>query len=139
MRIVVIIVIIIFSSCKDKVPKIFLGNWKLDSSTGGPGTKLFPAYESRNIIFKKDGTFEYDWMEGDVGDNYSGNYFIKDSVSNLKILKLVDKRKNIPIYVILEASKDRLKTSSKHRYTIGDSAIVFYMIDVFKKIYNPQN
>jgi len=52
----------------------------------------------------------------------------------LKVLKLERKTGYYFYYTILEADKNRFKTTSKHSYTVSDSTITFDMIDVFKKI-----
>jgi hypothetical protein len=115
-------------------PQIFLGTWKKDSSTSGPTTRLSRPYESGTLVLNKDGTFYYRWAADDVmGDKY-GTFIITDSINGLKILKLLSPANSNFYYTILEADNNRLKTTHKSSYKVGDSTITFDMIDIFKKI-----
>ena len=114
------------------MPGMFLGTWKKDSSTNGPTRELSRPYQSGILVLKRDGTFDYRWSAIDVIGEEHGKFFITDSTNGLKILKLVGEA-NSYYYTILEADNNRLKTSEKNSYEVGDSTIIFDMIDIFKK------
>jgi hypothetical protein len=136
MRILIpILTIILFLSCGSEHRNSLIGTWNKDSSSNGPSKILSRPYESGTLTLKNDGAYEYNWMADDIGGNRNGKYFIIDSISGSKILKLERDSGNFFIYRILEFNDRRFKAISTHHYTtLDDSTIFFDMIDVFKKI-----
>ena len=121
-------------SCKNQSPNYFIGKWKLDSSSG-PSGKLFAAYQSKDIELKKDGSFFYEWWQGDVGNKYKGRLSIKNTTNGIRIIEFISDKSNniIRQYKILESSKNRLKMSREESYEVKDSTLTFTRIDIFKR------
>ena len=130
----IVLAVVFFVNCTNKVPDSLLGRWEKDSSTNGPAKKLSRPYESAILVLKKDGTFDYKWSADDVGGKEHGKFIVKDSADGFKILELINTKNRFRYCKILEADNYRLKTSHKNSYGVDDSTIYFDMIDVFKKI-----
>jgi len=75
MKILLLIIITFFLSCRNKAPDIFLGKWKIDSSSNGPSKRLSRPYMSGTLVLKNDGTYDYNWKADDVLGEDRGKYF----------------------------------------------------------------
>ncbi|MEO5946543.1 MAG: hypothetical protein ABIP79_06970 [Chitinophagaceae bacterium] len=134
MKIVFFIATFLFLvSCKKKVPSIFLGTWKIDSSTNGSTKRLSKPYESGILNLKKDGTYTYNLAAADVFNEYSGLFFVSDSINGIKILKLEIGSNYNFYYVVEKLENNMMQVSSRQSYDYGDSTIYFTKRDIFKR------
>lgn len=59
--------------------KDLIGTWTLDSASY-PNGKLYKNEDySRTLIFKNKTDYSYEWWNDDVGNTYTGKYFILDN------------------------------------------------------------
>ena len=72
----------LIDSCSiDKSNRIvdnLIGTWTLDSIST-PSGKFFANNDSKTLIFKNKADYSYEWWNGDVGNAFTGKYFILDN------------------------------------------------------------
>jgi len=72
----------LIDSCSiDKSNRIvdnLIGTWTLDSIST-PCGRYFENKDSKTLIFKNKTEYSYEWWNGDVGNTFTGKYFILDN------------------------------------------------------------
>jgi hypothetical protein len=70
------------NSCSgDKSNRIvdnLIGTWTLDSIST-PSGGFFANKDSKSLIFKNKTDYSYEWWNGDVGNTFTGKFFILDN------------------------------------------------------------
>ena len=78
-------IVLILSGCnnidKEKVDinEMLLGNWELDSISSPSGMYFKEDTQTKKLMFINKTDYSLVWMNGDVGNTYTGKYFVLDN------------------------------------------------------------
>lgn len=64
-------------SKNDKI--ILIGTWALDSISTPSGKYYKTSSETKTLTFKNETDYIFEWWNGDVGNTFTGKYFVLDN------------------------------------------------------------
>ena len=140
-----LVVIMCFACQRSRQPelKTLYGRWTLDSFSTPTGKIISDKDKFQQMTFSDDGDFIYSWMNGDVGGEFKGKYFINENPNrHCKTLTLIadlanngtDTIRQYLNFDILSLNATRLNTSGKTEFlNRQDKVIVYTEISIFRK------
>lgn len=127
-----------------------IGTWTLDSIST-PSGRLFANTDYKALIFKNKTDYSYEWWNGDVGNTFTGKFFILDNpkrglktltcIPDIKISGKDTIRIKYMNLDIVNLQKNRLMLIDETKWIDRDSlpSLRFNEIQIYKRKRQPKN